>query len=180
MTKQLEKILLGGGCFWCIESAFNRIDGVVSAVSGYAGGELENPTYQQVCQGDTNHVEVVEITFDPEIISYQQIFIIFFIMHDPTSLNRQGADVGTQYRSVIYCYNEEQLYIAKLIITMLDERNIWLDPVVTEVAMAPKFYPAEEYHQHYYDNNPQQGYCQAIISPKLKKLESLFKTQLKR
>ena len=165
---------LGGGCFWCLEAVFENLNGVESIVSGYAGGESANPTYRQVCSGTTNHAEVVQIAFDPNDITYRELLTIFFAVHDPTTLNRQGADAGTQYRSVIFTHTEEQSATAKSLIAELDAQAIWPRPIVTQVAAMPIFYPAEEYHQGYFRLNPEQGYCQAVIAPKVVKLRKLF------
>lgn len=173
----IEKILLGGGCFWCIEAAYRRVKGVLSAVSGYAGGENPNPTYQQICTGATGHAEVVEVTFDSDVISCEEILEIFFTIHDPTTLNAQGADVGTQYRSVIFYYTDAQKECAKSVAAKV--KNNFRDPIVTELSEAPEFYKAEGYHQNYYDLNTNQGYCQVVIAPKIAKLESTFQEKLK-
>jgi peptide-methionine (S)-S-oxide reductase len=176
---QREVATIGGGCFWCIEAVFEEVKGVESAVSGYAGGATDNPAYRDVCSGDTGHAEVVQITFDPAVISYREILEIFFAVHDPTTRNRQGADVGTQYRSVIYWHDEEQRKIAESLIAELNAADHWGRPIVTELAAAPKFWQAEEYHQHYFRNNPYQGYCQAVVSPKVAKLRQKFADKLK-
>lgn len=172
----MEKIVLGGGCFWCIEAAYRRVNGVVSAVSGYAGGKNPNPTYQQICTGATGHAEVVEVTFDESVISCEEILEIFFTIHNPTTLNAQGADVGTQYRSVIFYNSEEQKECAKKVVSRIKEN--FRDPIVTELSEAPQFYKAEAYHQNYFDLNQSQGYCQVVIAPKIKKLESEFAKKL--
>jgi len=163
-----EFALVGGGCFWCTEAVFEKLDGVMEVISGYAGGEIENPTYKEICTGKTGHAEVIRIRFNPQIISYAEILKIFGNAHDPTTLNRQGADVGTQYRSTVMFYNEEQKETARLWKERLSESLV--DPVVTEIVPVPQFYPAEEYHQDYYFKNPDQGYCSFVIRPKLKKL----------
>ena len=163
-----EFALVGGGCFWCTEAVFEKLDGVIEVISGYAGGETNNPTYKEICTGKTGHAEVIRIKFDPRIISYSEILQIFGNAHDPTTLNRQGADVGTQYRSTVMFFNEEQKEIAHLWKEKLSKSLV--DPVVTEIVPAPRFYPAEEYHQDYYFKNPDQGYCSFVIRPKLKKL----------
>jgi peptide-methionine (S)-S-oxide reductase len=165
-----ETATLGGGCFWCVEAALLDLKGVQSVVSGYAGGAVANPTYQQVCTGTTDHAEVVQVTFDNALIDYRTILEVFFTVHDPTTLNRQGADVGSQYRSVIFWHTDAQWEIAEAVITDLTRAEVWPDPIVTQVAPLPTFYPAEAYHQNYYRQNPYQGYCQAVISPKLAKL----------
>jgi peptide-methionine (S)-S-oxide reductase len=163
-----EFALVGGGCFWCTEAVFEKLDGVIEVISGYAGGETNNPTYKEICTGKTGHAEVIRIKFDPRIISYSEILQIFGNAHDPTTLNRQGADVGTQYRSTVMFFNEEQKEIAHLWKEKLSKSLV--DPVVTEIVPAPRFYPAEEYHQDFYFKNPNQGYCSFVIRPKLKKL----------
>ena len=171
-----EKALLGGGCFWCIEAVYRRVKGVKSAVSGYAGGRTSEPDYRSVCSGTTGHAEVVEITFDPDVIRYEEILEIFWAIHDPTTLNRQGADTGTQYRSVIYYYDENQKKKAEESIAGAQER--FSDPIVTELSPAPTFYPAEGYHQNYYDLNTNQGYCQVVIAPKVRKFMTTFKDKI--
>ena len=160
--------LIGGGCFWCTEAVFEQIDGIMSVISGYAGGQTKNPTYKDICTGKTGHAEVIKIHFDPQKVSFSQILEIFGNAHDPTTLNRQGADVGTQYRSTIMFYDEKQKKEAELWKEKLTSKLV--DSVVTEIVPAPKFYPAEEYHQDYYAKNPEQGYCSFVIRPKLKKL----------
>jgi len=174
-----ELATFGGGCFWCIESAFNQVKGVNEAVSGYSGGHLDNPTYQQICQGTSGHAEVIQITFDPEIISYEQLLEVFFQLHDPTQLNRQGNDVGTQYRSVIFFHSPEQQQSAINIISNIESQQIWTDPVVTELSPSTTFYRAESYHQNYANENPEQPYCALIINPKLAKFKNQFRHLLK-
>jgi len=166
--------VFGGGCFWCIEAVFNRLRGVKSAVSGYMGGHVDNPTYRQVCGGDTGHVEVVQVSFDADEIRYKDLLEVFFAMHDPTTLNRQGNDVGEQYRSVIYYTSEEQEREAEEAIAALNAAKAFPEPIVTTVEPASTFYEAEGYHQEYYDNNRMQPYCQFVISPKIKKFEKEF------
>jgi peptide-methionine (S)-S-oxide reductase len=175
----MTQATFGGGCFWCLEAAFQEVQGVATIESGYAGGTIEHPTYQQVCQGNTGHAEVIRITFDAEVISYQALLEIFFTIHDPTTLNRQGADRGTQYRSVIFYHNEQQKQQAEAFIRDLEAAKLWDDPVVTQLLPTPDFYIAEAYHQNYYRENPQQGYCQAVINPKLAKLRQQCKSYLK-
>lgn len=165
-----ETTTLGGGCFWCLEAAFLRLKGVRSVVSGYAGGSVEHPTYHQVCTGTTRHAEVVRVTFDDALIDFETILEVFFTVHDPTTLNRQGADVGTQYRSVIFYHSDEQRDMAERLIARFAAERVWPDPIVTRVEPVPAFYAAEDYHQDYYDRNPNQGYCRAVISPKIAKL----------
>jgi peptide-methionine (S)-S-oxide reductase len=174
-----QTAVFGGGCFWCLEAVFSRLRGIKSVESGYMGGHVENPTYRQVCGGDTGHVEVVRVIFDPEEISYSGLLEVFFTVHDPTTLNRQGNDVGTQYRSVIFYESEEQRRRAEQAIAELNAARTWPDPVVTAVEPAGKFFVAEDYHQEYYANNPSQPYCQITIPPKLKKLQQKFAARLK-
>lgn len=165
---------LGGGCFWCLEAVYLELQGVEKVVSGYAGGSVRNPSYRQVCTGNTGHAEVVQLTFDPEQISFREILEVFFTIHDPTTLNRQGADVGTQYRSAIFYHDEEQRQIAKETIAKLDAADIWPNPIVTEVTPLDTFYEAEDYHQDYYEQNPNQPYCQIVITPKVAKFRKKF------
>ncbi|MBN6508728.1 peptide-methionine (S)-S-oxide reductase MsrA [Acinetobacter pittii] len=172
----MQQALFGGGCFWCVEAVFLQIRGVEKVTSGYAGGHTTNPTYEQVCQGDTQHAEVILVDFDEQQVTYSQLLDVFFATHDPTTLNRQGNDIGTQYRSVIYYYNEEQKQAAEHTIQAL--KNDDLD-IVTELSPVPTFYPAEEYHQNYYAKNPSQGYCNFAIPPKLLKLYSKFQHLMK-
>lgn len=174
-----ETAVFGGGCFWCIEAVFNRLAGVESAESGYMGGHVDNPTYRQVCGGDTGHVEVVRVKFDPSVISYRDLLDVFFAVHDPTTLNRQGSDEGEQYRSVIFYESEEQEKIAEETIAALNAAKTFPESVVTAVEPASKFYVAEGYHQEYYDNNRNQPYCQFIIAPKVAKLEKKFREKLR-
>ena len=178
-NQNLKQATLGGGCFWCTEAVFQEVKGVFSVVSGYTGGTAPGkPTYREICSGLTGHAEVVQITFDSAIISYSDILTIFMTTHDPTTLNRQGADVGTQYRSVIYYHDEEQRKIAEKVLENLEE--YFDDPIVTELSALGIFYEAEDYHQDYYRNNMSQGYCQAVITPKLSKLRKLYSKKLKR
>lgn len=163
----VTEIILGGGCFWCLEAVYQRIEGVISVTSGYSGGEVTNPTYEQVCNGKTGHAEVVKIQFDPKIISLEDILRIFWKIHDPTSLNRQGADVGSQYRSAIYYTNQNQVDVIHS--SILNEQKNYSNNIVTEVKPLDAFYQAEDYHQNYFNNHPYQGYCQAVIHPKLAK-----------
>ena len=174
-----EIATLGGGCFWCVEAVFEQVQGVDRVVSGYAGGAPANPSYRDVCSGETGHAEVVQVSFDPAIISYRDLLAIFFTTHDPTTLNRQGADAGTQYRSVIYYHSPEQERTARELIEQLTTERVWNDPIVTLVEPAPTFYPAEAYHQGYYRQNPQQGYCQYAVAPKLAKFRKLFAERAK-
>lgn len=174
-----EIATLGGGCFWCVEAAFNAIEGVHSAISGYAGGARPNPTYEQVCGGATGHAEVVQVTFDPAKLSYREVLEAFFSVHDPTTLNRQGNDEGTQYRSVIFTHSPQQVETAKGLMAELTQEKVWDDPIVTEVKPAPEFYAAEAYHQRYYELNPYQGYCMAVIRPKMAKFRKAWQSKLK-
>jgi peptide-methionine (S)-S-oxide reductase len=170
----------GAGCFWCVEAAFQQLKGVSSVVSGYSGGTVQNPTYQQVCTGSTGHAEVCQITFDPETISYEELLEVFFEIHDPTTLNRQGNDVGTQYRSVIFYHDKDQKKMAEKVKTELETKRIWKNPIITEITPFTKFYKAENYHQDYFRNNPNQPYCRAVIKPKIDKFEKVFKLKLDR
>ena len=175
-----ETVTLGGGCFWCLEAAFAQLKGVERVESGYSGGTVSNPSYEQVCTGTTGHAEVVQITFDPTIIAFQDILEIFFSIHDPTTLNRQGADVGTQYRSVMFYHSQEQKEIAEQTIKELDAAQLWNDPIVTEVTPFTAFYRAEDYHQGYYQRNSDQPYCRVVIAPKLAKVRKEHFARLKR
>lgn len=178
-SENFEKATFGTGCFWCTEALYESLDGVIDAVSGYEGGQKPNPTYNQVCSGTTGHAECVEVTYDPQKITYQELLEAFFRSHDPTTLNRQGADVGTQYRSVIFYHNDEQKYLAETAKAELDKAGAYNDPIVTEISEAETFYPAEAYHQSYFANNPNQGYCAFVIAPKLDKFKKVFKEKLK-
>jgi peptide-methionine (S)-S-oxide reductase len=178
MAKE-QTAIFGGGCFWCIEAVFQRLTGVAHVESGYIGGHVENPTYKQVCGGDTGHVEVVRVTFDPDVISYRELLDVFFSVHDPTTLNRQGNDVGEQYRSVIFYTDEEQQRIAEDVIAEMTAAGVYPEGIVTAVEPAGKFYVAEGYHQNYYNENSRQPYCMFVISPKLAKLEKKFAEKLK-
>ncbi len=179
MDQKLEQATLAGGCFWCLEAAFLELRGVEHVISGYAGGHVDNPTYQQVCSGLTGHAEVVQIAFDPLVITFKDLLEVFFTIHDPTTLNRQGYDVGTQYRSAIYYHSEEQKTIAQAAIAEITATGIWDDPIVTEVSPLPHFYPAEDYHHRYFENNPNQPYCRAIVEPKVAKVRQKFLQRLK-
>lgn len=174
-----EIATLAGGCFWCIESAYNRLDGVQEAFSGYMGGASENPTYKQICSGNSGHAEVVQIHFDSEQISYRELLEIFFTLHDPTTLNRQGNDTGTQYRSAIFWHNLEQKAEAEALIAQLTAEQVFNAPIVTEIAEASTFWPAEDYHQRYFDQNPHQPYCMFVVAPKLAKFREKFAMRLK-
>ena len=175
----MEITTLGGGCFWCIEAVFAALNGITKVTSGYAGGHTPDPTYQQICSGRTGHAEVVQIIFAPDIISFKEILELFFVLHDPTTLNRQGADVGTQYRSVIFYHTETQRETANQVIREMDAAKGLNGPIITEVTPLNRFYPAEECHQQYYDRNPNMGYCRAVIAPKVDKLHQLFSERLK-
>jgi len=178
-TAGLEKATLGGGCFWCTEAVFQELEGVALVVSGYAGGETPDPTYREVCGGATGHAEVVQVSFEPTVVSYRQVLEIFLATHDPTTLNQQGADIGTQYRSVIFYHSLEQKMEAEALIADLDADDLFDAPIITEVAPLEEFFVAEQYHQDYYRRNPELGYCQAIINPKLAKFRSLFGDRIK-
>lgn len=168
--KKMEIATVGGGCFWCVEAVYQRIKGVETVKSGYSGGKVKNPTYEQVCTGQTGHAEAVQIMFDPSVVSYEKLMELFFIMHDPTTLNRQGADEGTQYRSVIFYHDEEQKKTAEAVKKRINDEKKYKDPIVTEIARFDAFYEAEGHHQNYYNQNANGGYCRAVITPKLKKL----------
>jgi peptide-methionine (S)-S-oxide reductase len=176
----LETATLAAGCFWCVEAVLDDLNGVVDVVSGYAGGHTENPTYRQVCDGTTGHAEVAQIKFDPSIISFKEIFQVFFAVHDPTTMNRQGNDVGTQYRSAIFYHDDEQKRIAEEVIKEVTAEGVYDDPIVTEVVPFEKFWPAEDYHQEYFLNNPNQPYCQAVVAPKVAKFRKKFIDKLKK
>ncbi|AOC95358.1 Peptide methionine sulfoxide reductase MsrA [Flavobacterium anhuiense] len=176
----LETITLGGGCYWCVEAVYENLDGVKSVVSGFSGGKTVNPTYEEVCTGETGHAEVVQITYDKNITDINEIFKVFFTVHDPTTLNRQGADVGTQYRSVIFYKNDEQKKAAQSIIAELNKAKVYNNPIVTKLEPFKVFYKAEDYHQNYYANNKNQPYCKMVIQPKLEKFEKVFKDKLKK
>lgn len=179
-TGRKEVATLGGGCFWCLEAVYDQLRGVEDVVSGYSGGHVPNPTYEQVCTGTTGHAEVVQVTFDPQVISFREILQVFFAIHDPTTLNRQGADVGTQYRSAIFYHSPEQKAIAEQMIAELNAARLWPQPIVTEVTPFTAFYPAEAYHQEYFARNPGQGYCAFVIAPKVAKFRKEFMAKLKR
>ena len=178
-TNMNEVATLGGGCFWCLEAVYDDLKGVQKVVSGYSGGHVANPTYKQVTSKTTGHAEVVQVTYDPAIVSFADLLDVFFTIHDPTTLNRQGADVGPQYRSAIYYHNDAQKQIAEEKIAEYNASNIWDNPIVTEVAALDTFYIAEDYHQDYYKNNPHAGYCRVVIAPKVAKFRQKFMTQLK-
>lgn len=175
-----EVATLGGGCFWCLEAVYDQLQGVTDVVSGYVGGHVPSPSYEQVCTGRTGHAEVVQVTFDPAVVSFSDVLHVFFTIHDPTTPDRQGADVGPQYRSAIFYHNEEQRATAERVIAELEAEGLWDDPVVTEVTPMAVFYPAESYHQEYFARNPHQGYCQFVIAPKVAKFRKKYLSQLKR
>jgi peptide-methionine (S)-S-oxide reductase len=176
----LEKTTLGGGCFWCLEAVYDELKGVTDVVSGYSGGHVPNPSYEQVCSKNTGHAEVVQVTYDPDVVSFADLLDVFFTIHDPTTLNRQGADVGPQYRSAIYYHSPEQKATAEAKIAEYNGLNLWPDPIVTEVTPLDIFYPAEDYHQEYYARNPHQGYCMMVIAPKVGKFRKKYFEQLKK
>ena len=175
---QTESIVLGGGCFWCVEAVMKPLRGVERVVSGYANGHVKNPTYREVCSGRTGHAEVVEVTFDPDVVSLRDLLGVFFATHDPTTPNRQGADVGTQYRSGVYYASDEQREAAEAVVANLQAQAIFDDPIVTEIVPLESFYPAEDYHQDYYARNPAQPYCAAVIAPKVAKLRKHYLDKL--
>jgi len=177
--KKLQKATFGSGCFWCTEAVFELVKGVISVTSGYTGGNIKNPTYEEVCSEKSGHAEAIQLTFDPEAINYEELLEIFWKTHDPTTLNRQGNDVGTQYRSVIFYHSEEQKQLAEKYKIALDKSGAWVNLIITKILPATEFYKAEDYHQDYYDNNPQQGYCAFIIAPKVEKFKEVFKDKLK-
>ncbi len=175
-----EVATLAGGCFWCLEAVYDELKGVVDVVSGYSGGKVVNPSYEAVCTGETGHAESVQITFDPRVVSYRQLLEVFFTIHDPTTLNRQGADVGTQYRSAIFYHNPEQKAAAEQLIQELSAEKLWNKPIVTELKPFTVFYPAEAYHQEYFKHNPYQGYCMVVIAPKVAKFRQHYLEMLKK
>ena len=175
----LETATLAAGCFWCVEAVFDDLKGVEDVVSGYSGGHTENPTYRQVCDGNTGHAEVAQIKFDPSVITFKDILRVFFSVHDPTTMNRQGNDIGTQYRSAIFYNNEEQKRDAEEVIREITDEGVYDDPIVTEVTQFEQFWPAEDYHQEYFANNPNVPYCAAVVSPKVKKFRQKFADRLK-
>jgi peptide-methionine (S)-S-oxide reductase len=180
MSTNLQTATLAGGCFWCLEAVYDEIKGVHSVESGYAGGNMANPSYREVCNGDTGHTEVVQVHFDPNVVSYRDLLNVFFAIHDPTTLNRQGADVGTQYRSAIFYHDDEQKRIAEELIKELNAQQIWDRPIVTQVEKLDKFYMAEDYHQEYFARNPYQPYCMAVVAPKVSKFRKHFLELLKK
>ena len=180
MEQREELATLAGGCFWCLEAVFADLRGVSRVVSGYAGGDVPNPTYKAVCSGTTGHAEVVQVTYDPQVVSFAELLEVFFTIHDPTTLNRQGGDIGTQYRSAVFYHSPEQKEIAERLISEFDAQHIWDAPIVTEVSPLTVFYPAEDYHQEYYQNNQNQPYCRAVIAPKVSKFRQKYLEKLKR
>jgi peptide-methionine (S)-S-oxide reductase len=179
METERETATLAGGCFWCLEAVYDELRGVESVVSGYMGGRRPNPTYEQVCAGTTGHAEVVQVTFRPAQVSFRELLEVFFTIHDPTTLNRQGGDVGTQYRSAVFYHSDEQKQTAEQVIRDVEAEEIWENPIVTEVTEATQFYPAEGYHQEYYARNPRAGYCQVVIEPKVSKFRKQYLSRLK-
>jgi peptide-methionine (S)-S-oxide reductase len=175
-----ESAFLGGGCFWCLEAVYGELRGVERVISGYAGGSVPNPTYEQVCSGRTGHAEAVQVTFDPSVTSYRELLEVFFTIHDPTTLNRQGADVGTQYRSIILYDSPEQESVARAVLDEISASGIWHAPLVTQLEPLDRFYPAEAYHQNYFERNPYQPYCQIVIAPKVAKARERYLARLKR
>lgn len=176
---QLETITLGAGCFWCVEAVFQNLKGVESVVSGYSGGHIKNPAYREVCNGVTGHAEVIQIKFDPTVISIAEILQVFWQTHDPTTLNRQGNDIGTQYRSAVFYHTEEQKQVAELYKEELDKSKTFNAPIVTEITGFTNFYPAEDYHQNYFNQHSEESYCQYVVRPKVEKFEKLFKDKMK-
>ena len=176
----LQQATLGGGCFWCLEAVYVELRGVTKVVSGYTGGSVPNPSYQRVCSGNTGHAEVVQVTFDPTVVTFRELLEIFFTIHDPTTLNRQGADVGTQYRSAIFYHDEEQKRVAEEVIKEITAAKIWPKPIVTQVVPLDVFYAAENYHQDYFANNPMQPYCQVVVAPKVAKFRKQYYEKLRK
>jgi len=176
----MQKVTLGAGCFWCVEAIFEELQGVESVVSGYAGGHVKNPTYREVVSGRTGHAEVAQLTFDPNVITFTEILEVFWVTHDPTTLNRQGADIGTQYRSAVFYHNKNQKLLAEHYKAQLNSSKVYDKPVITEITLLDEFYKAENYHQEYYASNPNQGYCRMVIQPKLEKFRKVFKDKLKK
>lgn len=178
-SRNLETATFGSGCFWCTEAVFQRLKGVESVVSGYSGGEVVDPTYEQICEGSTGHAEVIQVKFDPTVISYDELLNVFWQTHDPTTPNQQGNDIGTQYRSAVFYHSDEQRRVAEVYKKQLDASKTFAGPIVTEITPLTNFYPAEKYHQNYYNDNPYQGYCQFVVRPKVEKLQKQFKDLLK-
>jgi len=179
MNQKIEKATLAGGCFWCLEAIYKKVKGVKEVIPGYSGGQTVSPTYEQVCSDTTGHAEAIQITFEPDVISYAEILKIFWQIHNPTTLNRQGHDIGSQYRSAIFYHNEEQMKIAEKSKKDLQDGHIWLDPIVTEIIPVDEFYPAEEYHKNYFRNHPESGYCQLVVRPKVEKFKKTFQNYFK-
>ncbi len=179
MNTNKEIATLAGGCFWCLEAVYNDLRGVEKVVSGYMGGHVHDPSYKLVCMGITGHAEVVQLTFDPQAVSFRELLEVFFTIHDPTTLNRQGADVGTQYRSAIFYHSEEQKSVAESVIAELTAAGLWENPIITEITSVTEFYPAEDYHQEYFANNPYQPYCIGVVAPKVSKFRKKFLDKLK-
>ena len=179
MNENLQIATFGAGCFWCVEAVFQDLKGVHRVVSGYAGGQVDNPTYEEVCSGTTGHAEVVQVTYDPSVISFEELLEVFWRTHDPTTLNRQGADVGTQYRSAIFYHDDEQKRLAEKSRAETDASDLWPDPIVTEIVPFTEFYEAETYHHNYYRQNPNQAYCRFVIDPKIQKFRKSFADRLK-
>jgi len=177
--KQHEVATLGGGCFWCLEAVYEQLRGVEEVISGYSGGHVDHPTYREVCSGATGHAEVTQITFDPSVVTYREILQVFFTIHDPTTRDRQGADVGPQYRSVIFWHSEEQKRVAEEVIAELEAEAVWDAPIVTEISPLERFYAAEGYHQQYYRRNPDQAYCRVVIAPKVAKFRQKYLARLR-
>lgn len=180
IQQPMDTITFGAGCFWCVEAVYSDLNGVESVVSGYAGGKVKNPSYKEVCTGNTGHAEVCQITYNPSVISYQELLEVFWQVHDPTTLNRQGGDVGTQYRSAIFYHTDEQKQVAEEFLKTLNEEKVFPDPIVTEITAINNFYPAEDYHQDYFELNGENPYCQAVVRPKLEKFRKVFKDKLKK
>lgn len=176
----LEIATLGGGCFWCLEAVYSELKGVLKVESGYSGGDVKNPTYDQVCSDETGHAEVVQVTYDPDVITYREILEVFFSIHDPTTLNRQGADVGTQYRSVIFYHDDNQKRVAEEVMREVEKSDIWGRPIVTQLVPFVEFFKAEEYHQNYFRNNPNQPYCQVVVAPKVAKFRKKYFDRLQK
>lgn len=180
IQQTMDTITFGAGCFWCVEAIFSDLNGVEKVVSGYAGGSVKNPSYKEVCTGNTGHAEVCQVTYNPEIITYQELLEVFWQVHDPTTLNRQGGDVGTQYRSAIFYHNEEQRKVAEEFKATLNQEKVYPDPIVTEITAFTNFYPAEDYHQDYFELNGENPYCKAVVRPKVEKFRKVFKDKLKK
>lgn len=176
----METASFGAGCFWCVEAVFQRLNGVSKVVSGYMGGFVKNPTYREVCTGETGHAEIAQITFDPSVVTFEELLEVFWYTHDPTTLNRQGNDSGTQYRSVIFYHNEEQKRLAELYKKKLTDAKLWTDPIVTEISPVAEFYPAEDYHQNYFNDNGNQPYCIFVVKPKVEKFKKIFEKKMKK